>query len=242
MPGRRVREARTAKRLTSAGMCALCGQRVTPADLPSHLAGCAPAHDAAHGTLQPLVHLQATAPESPAYWLDFEVNADGKLEAIDTFLRRVWLECCGHLSAFHIRGVQYFSRGYEFGLVGAFGGPSREERMTVRLRGVLPPSGGSFDYEYDFGSTTALRLLVTGERMGRLGRSSLRLLARNVAPSYTCATCDQPATLVCPFCLHERAGAHVCAAHRRQHGCDDDAFLPVVNSPRMGVCGYTGAG
>ena len=26
----------------------------------------------------------------------------------------------------------------------------------------------------------------------------------------------------------------------RNHDCGEEAILPVVNSPRMGVCGYTG--
>jgi hypothetical protein len=33
----------------------------------------------------------------------------------------------------------------------------------------------------------------------------------------------------------------VCARHAAEHTCaDEESFLPVVNSPRMGACGYTG--
>lgn len=205
-----------------------------------HLAACAPAHDVPTAGLQ-LVFLRATSPEMPAYWLDVEAKADAKLEALDAFLRRVWLECCGHLSVFRIGGVDYFSRGYEFGFGREFGGGTVERSMSIRLRDALPFSSEGFEYEYDFGSTTSLELRVTGERSGRLGRSAVRLLARNAPPASTCAVCGEPATLVCVFCLQEAAEAFVCPKHRRQHRCgEEEAFLPVVNSPRMGVCGYTG--
>jgi hypothetical protein len=40
---------------------------------------------------------------------------------------------------------------------------------------------------------------------------------------------------------HDAAGSpFACAAHESTHPCEDEAFLPVVNSPRMGVCGYAG--
>ena len=85
-----------------------------------------------------------------------------------------------------------------------------------------------------------LQLTVTGERRGRIGRSAVRLLARNLAPMWTCSDCGESATHVCPYCLGDATGL-VCDAHRSQHPCEDgEAFLPVVNSPRMGVCGYTG--
>src|SRR5665213_2909596 len=225
------------------GTCALCSQDLTAGNAQAHLADCASGHDVSTALPQLLVFLRATSPGLPEYWLDVEAKVDAKLEALDAFLRRVWLECCGHLSVFRIGGVDYFSRGYEFGFGREFGGistqRSAERSMNANLRDALPFSGEGFEYEYDFGSTTALDLRVTGERSGSPGRSAVRLLARNAPPKVTCAVCSEPANLVCPFCLQESADAFVCTKHRRQHRCgEDDAFLPVVNSPRMGVCGY----
>ena len=38
-----------------------------------------------------------------------------------------------------------------------------------------------------------------------------------------------------------RLVAIVCDAHAAAHEhADEEVYLPVVNSPRMGVCGYTG--
>lgn len=227
------------------GTCELCSQGLTAGNAQAHLADCASAHDVSTAVPQQLVLLRVTSPGMPAYWLDLEAKVDAKLEALDAFLRRVWLECCGHLSVFRIGGVDYFSRGYEFGFAREFGSASTrrsaERSMTVRLRDALPFSGEGFEYEYDFGSTTTLDLRVTAERSGRPGRLTVRLLARNAPPVSTCAVCGEPATLVCACCLQEAAEAFVCTKHRRQHLCgEEEAFLPVANSPRMGVCGYTG--
>jgi hypothetical protein len=226
------------------GTCELCRQDLTSGNAQAHLADCASAHDVS-GVPQLLVLFRATSPGMPAYWLDIEAKVDAKLQALDAFLRRVWLECCGHLSVFRIGGVDYFSRGYEFGFAREFRSVSTpwsaERSMTVRLRDALPSSDEGFEYEYDFGSTTTLELRVTGERSGSPGRSAVRLLARNAPPKVPCAVCSEPANLVCVFCLQEGADAFVCTKHRRQHQCgEEEAFLPVVNSPRMGVCGYTG--
>ena len=67
-------------------------------------------HD--HGAERALVHLQATAPGFPAYWLDVEAGMDATLEALDSLLRHDWVECCGHLSMFTIGSMNYYSRGY----------------------------------------------------------------------------------------------------------------------------------
>jgi hypothetical protein len=84
------------------GTCALCGATMTRVGALKHLSGCAPAHDTPKGAMQRLVQVRAIAPGLPAYWLDLEVKAEAKLEALDRFLRQLWLECCGHLSVFRI--------------------------------------------------------------------------------------------------------------------------------------------
>jgi len=223
----------------STGSCELCDGEITRTRAALHYAQCAPAHDVSSGPLVQLVQLRATSPGLRPYWIDFEAKASARLEAIDALLRRVWLECCGHLSVFRIDGVDYFSPGYQLGLAGPFGTDVTERSMKTRVGDAL--YGGSFEYEYDFGSTTALRLEVTGERSGRFGRHAVRLLARNSAPVFPCDTCGAPATLICPYCIQEGSPAFTCPEHRGEHGCgEEEGFLPVVNSPRMGVCGYVG--
>jgi len=167
------------------------------------------------------------------FWLDVEVKENAHLAALDQLLRDVWLECCGHLSAFRIGGTAY-TQPFDDGLGG------RDERslatpVSKALRGVK----GWFRYEYDFGSTTYLRLRAGGTREARAGRSPVHLRARNVAPAWACRECGQPATLVCGYCVY-RGNAFLCEKHSKTHECGEEAMLPVVNSPRVGVCGYTG--
>ena len=226
------------------GICELCGAYLTRAGAARHFATCAPVHDTKKGDPQRLVHLRVTSPVHAGYWLDLELRGDARLDALDHFLRHIWVECCSHLSKFAIGGVDYFSAGYDlresWGMAGGFGTHRVERKKTARVSDTLPEAGARFTYEYDFGSTTMLHLKVAGERSGRIGRAPVRLLARNTPPVWPCASCGEPATLVCAACAYD-SNPFVCDAHAELHACDEDGvFLPVVNSPRMGVCGYSG--
>ena len=169
------------------------------------------------------------------YWLDLEMKSQATLARLDQFLREIWLECCGHLSAFQIDQTRF-----TVPMDDPFDDFRDERSMQCKIGEVLRPHSHRFRYEYDFGSTTHLTLRVMGTREGIIGRSVIRLLARNDPPVWPCEVCQQPATLVCPYCMDEGGGFY-CEAHSREHACDgEDVWLPVVNSPRMGVCGYTG--
>jgi hypothetical protein len=195
-----------------------------------HLATCLPQHDPAGGESQQLYHL-AVEGYGP-FWLHLEVPAKAKFANLDQFLRDIWLECCGHLSAFllpeHVMKKLGISTEFGFDMEEMPG----ERVMGHRLAEVLEP-GLVFKYEYDFGSTTELRVKVVGERRGKWKGKKVRLLARNAPPEWKCVACDKPAEridvedfeLLCRNCTQERG---------------EDYLLPVVNSPRMGVCGYTG--
>lgn len=203
----------------STGTCALCGQRLGANRIASHIAECAPSHDAS-GVRQTLVQVRVASVENPLYWLLVEARGDATLQHLDALLRRVWLECCGHMSAFLVE--------------------RREAAMRSKVGDTLGRTGVAFAYDYDFGSTTSLRGKVVAVREGRLGRAATRLLARNDPPLWHCEACKRPATLVCPFCMGERPYLF-CAEHAKRHPCaEEEAYLPVVNSPRMGVCAYTG--
>ena len=41
------------------------------------------------------------------YWLLFTMPLDATLTAVDKFLREIWCECCGHLSAFSMGGREF---------------------------------------------------------------------------------------------------------------------------------------
>jgi hypothetical protein len=184
------------------------------------------------------------AADGPGYWLDLEIKAQARLRQLDRFLRDVWLECCGHLSAFTIRGVRYeVAAGAPDALFAPFDGP-RSHSMHARVGEAVWP-GLAFHYEYDFGSTTGLRLKTVGAREGWIGRRPLRLLARNEPPVWQCTVCGVRATNICAWCADENVDAFFCKTHAGDHVAeahegDEAPLLPVVNSPRMGVCAYAG--
>ncbi len=157
----------------------------------------------------------------PEYWLYFEIPAEAKFSGIDRFLRKTWVECCGHLSAFKSNPT--------------LPSPIGKSRP---LGGILNP-GMKFYYEYDFGSTTELALKVISEQESDFKGKSIRLLARNEQLLMKCEKCDKPATRICAQCINDNKG-WLCDNCAPEHECGEDMLLPVVNSPRVGVCGYTG--
>ena len=94
-------------RVTSYGICQLCGKRTSKAGMTRHLKSCPAAHDLPRGRAARLFHLRVEDAYSPIFWLDLEIKAGATLEDLDSFLRGIWLECCDHLSSFEIEGVTY---------------------------------------------------------------------------------------------------------------------------------------
>lgn len=81
---------------------------------------------------------------------------------------------------------------------------------------------------------------VIGTRVGVAGQNDVRVVARNEPLDLLCQACESPATVVCQLCVGAEGGLF-CGAHAKRHRhAKDEAYLPVVNSPRMGVCGYNG--
>ncbi len=233
-------------RWVSKGKCYLCGGAFSKAGMSRHLTTCRQDHALARlegqGRLRttPLFHLVVEGADRPMYWLHLEVPMDAKLKNLDTFLRNIWLECCGHLSAFTIEGTRYeLDTGGVDGMWAMFFGPSTPpQSMNVALGEVLRP-GLSFWHEYDFGTTTELTGRVVSEYEGKARGKSIQILARNDPPPFQCEKCDQLAVWVCSQCIYE-GGGWLCKKHAPRHKCGEEMLLPVVNSPRVGMCGYTG--
>jgi len=154
------------------------------------------------------------------FWLFIEINGSSTLDDLDSFLRETWLECCGHMSQFSIDGKDYSSDG----------------QMHKPINKIFDV-GTQFEYEYDFGTTTELAGKVISARSGKLKKGT-KLIARNDLPEdISCTTCQNKPEVICSSCYD-----FCCKKCKKKHNeCDGEEFmLPVVNSPRMGMCGYTG--
>lgn len=178
-----------------------------------------------------IFHVVIEGREAKMYWLHVALQADTSLAQLDSFLREIWLECCGHLSAFTIHGSRYSSKPMTD--VG-------EASMDVLASQVMEP-GTKFYYEYDFGTTTELTLTVAAVLEPQPQTKSIQLLARNEMPKILCENCGGStlATVVCSSCAWEGKG-WLCDKCLATHECGPETFLPVVNSPRVGVCAYGG--
>lgn len=216
------------------GTCALCGRTCAKGSMSRHLTACLPAHDPKRGVPVPLIRLRIEGLEMPMFWLDVEVKATAPLRALDHFLRDIWLECCGHLSSFEIGDVSY-QEPPEYDDIFYEARP-----LTIQMGRVIPVPPAKFHHEYDFGSTTVLELRAISIRKASAGSAAVRLLARNDPPDWRCQVCGRPAVELCCECIWNDANPFFCRKHLNSHGCKEKLSLPVVNSPRMGVCGYTG--
>ena len=106
------------------------------------------------------------------------------------------------------------------------------------------PPRQTCSYEYDFGSTTELTLKVISEREVAAKEKAIQILARNSLPPAPCDVCGNlPAILACTRCIYEDDGGYLCDECSKEHQCGEEMLNPLssINSPRSGVCGYTGS-
>ncbi|MDR2424422.1 MAG: hypothetical protein LBD59_06825 [Prevotellaceae bacterium] len=185
------------------------------------------------------------------YFLSLWVDGDATMKDIDTFLRKIWLECCGHLSRFLLPSANKGDAMNLNSLLKTFTQPHiktgkhGEIAMNRKVNTVFYPDL-KLDYQYDFGSTTELQLTVIDEYPVKADKKVV-LLSRNEPPKMLCNRCNKaPATQYCTGCVQDGEGllCNKCAKkHENEDECEnfpECAISPVINSPRMGVCGYEG--
>ncbi len=210
------------------GICEFCGQTYSRRGIKRHLDSCPQrARGRISDTDIPYYTLLIEDAYDRDYWLYVEVSAKATLEDLDRFLRDIWLECCGHLSQFIIGGERFLCAGVELD----WGDVS----MDISFRDIARP-GLVFEHEYDFGSTTTLKLACVSARLGGLATEErIKLLARNNAPNIHCDSCGKEAEwfVTEDFIL-------LCDSCAEKYDLEEEWSLPVLNSPRTGVCGYGG--
>lgn len=173
--------------------------------------------------------------EHSSYWIDLLIPSDWHLSDLDYFLRKIWLECCGHLSRFIINDV-IFERfqDADWLIPGEELSPSMEIPLSVALS-----KGMVFSHLYDYGSTTKLKLKIC-ENFSLPLKKQLLICFRNIKPEFECFLCKKTASSICSFCsdclCYKCTPKHSCVISHTSHYM----IAPLLNSPRTGVCGYTG--
>ena len=188
------------------GNCFMCGKNAAKTAMKNHVMK-------EHNNGDEECHLiKAEGAYDKDYWLFFSVPLAATLSAVDDFLRDIWCECCGHLSAFR-------SGGREVG---------KSKKITTFTK------GDKHLYEYDFGSTTEILLTFVNTISRPKQRENVLLFARNEPHEESCDNCPAPADYVNAW--EGRFFCEACA----EDGEDEEALMPIVNSPRSGECGYDG--
>ena len=218
-----------ARKKQSKGKCTFCNKEMTRGGLAKHLSACSKRQEAITGRKsgkeQNLYHLLVQDRYVSDFWLHLEMNGSAKLKDLDSYLRAIWLECCGHMSQFSIDGW----RGEEISM-------SKKVDQVFRV-------GLELTHIYDFGTESETLVKALGVRQGKpLTSHPIMLMARNNQPEAFCMECKKPATKLCVECLYdENVFGMLCDKHAKTHPHDNYGEpVGLVNSPRLGMCGYDG--
>lgn len=206
--------------------CQLCGSEFTGRGMTKHVRSCLTRHlkNTSGEESKTYLYLRVNDAFNSDYFLHLLLTDTSTFAHLDSFLRRTWVECCGHLSSF------------------SFERYGDEIDMGMKLKQLCSPDA-QLIYQYDFGSTTELIIKVMGYLKGIAKKKDrIQIISRNTAPVIPCTDCGKaPAVLICTECAWGGDG-WLCDKCAEDHACGEEMFLPVVNSPRTGVCGYTGEG
>lgn len=205
------------------GKCYYCNKELTERTIKRHMKSCSIMKNrieesiAKNGKLRKQFII-AIKPryEKNEYCIYLSIDGTLGLVHIDQFIKDVWVECCGHLSAFVIKKKFY-----------------QDNEMNIRLNEILS-IGEKFQYEYDFGSTTYLELEVVDIIDVSKDFTQIEIIARNNEVINQCEACGAEAKYfhyeedkwLCKNCIDE--------------GNDMISEFNYCNSPRDGVCGYEG--
>ncbi len=215
----------------SKGACVYCELETTGVGMLKHLPSCSQRREriaeseGKKGAPQKLYHLRVQDAQDKSFWLDLEMRGNAALQGLDNYLRAIWLECCGHLSQFSIGGW----RGAEI--------PPTKRAQEIFAPGVV------LTHIYDFGTSSETLIKAMAVRQGKPTTSHpIALMARNLLPETPCIKCKNKAAWLCMECLiEEDTFGALCDKHAKAHEHENYGEpVPLVNSPRVGMCGYDG--
>jgi hypothetical protein len=232
--------------LESLGKCKYCGEVFSNKQITRHL-NTHLCRIKESGKNDVSFHLRIYGKYFREMFLNLLVSGSAKLKDLDDFLRDIWLECCGHMSSFTNVKERNKRRGGGFDFFQEINDDEeilypgqlsmKTKVMDAFYKGLL------LEYEYDFGSTTELIVEVVDSFKIKPDGKKILLLSRNEPLKLLCSICGKGiAEVMCAVCMDGNMFCKKCAAKHGQKCEDfaDYAGMPVVNSPRMGVCGYEG--
>ncbi len=224
------------EKLNSEGECKFCGVTYKRSGLVRHLKShLSKMENDQNSKKESSYLLKVSAGEM---FLMLWVDQTTEFYDVDSFLRAIWLECCEHMSAFtdiakaNKNRINFLFNEEDDLYPG-------EINMKTKISKQFE-KGKKLKYEYDFGSTTKLDIEFI-EHFYLPASEPIVLLSRN-----------NPLEIVCEVCNTEIAKTYCAVDHlflcskcgkKHKKECSDYeeyANFRVVNSPRMGVCGYDG--
>ena len=163
------------------------------------------------GRAQEICHLLVEDAWYSNYWLHLEISGRATAGPVRMNIcgSSGW-SGCSHLSQFLINGIYYEREPEEEWSIG------ETKSTNAQIGSVLRP-GTIAEYEYDFGTTTELKISAQTVRSGKWSGKPIRLMARNHPPETRCMVCGQQAEWICSECLWEGEDCFLCVHHLDKH-------------------------
>jgi len=221
------------KKMKVEGKCYYCKEKYSENSISRHLSTHLKTFEKEKLSNKKSYHIKIKG--GKVYFLHLLISEDQILEDLDCYLREIWLECCGHLSSFEIKGT----RGLNNWLL-----DRNEYGMDTNTKiGDLFKKGLKLNYKYDFGSTTCLEINIVNEYSIE-DEEKILLLSRNEPLKNLCDLCQEKSAHVLCLMWHENE-TMFCNSCKKYHSKKCSEFteygeVKIVNSPRMGVCVYEG--
>jgi hypothetical protein len=213
------------EKIESIGECRFCDEKFSAKEIRRHLSKHLVVLEKKNTQKsKPFHHILIQGKYDKLMFLHILADSDAPIEAIDEFLREIWLECCGHMSGFYNK---------------------REEVDIDTKIGTVFTVAKELIYDYDFGTTTSLTVKAL-KTYNLPFEEEIVILSRNEALKIMCDGCNEKiATVMCQNCYSENGLLAFCKKCAKKHGkaCEDFADYAecsIVNSPRCGQCGYDG--
>eukprot|EP01114_Cavostelium_apophysatum_P013630 TRINITY_DN3341_c0_g1_i1.p1 TRINITY_DN3341_c0_g1~~TRINITY_DN3341_c0_g1_i1.p1 ORF type:complete len:272 (+),score=36.93 TRINITY_DN3341_c0_g1_i1:169-984(+) len=175
------------------------------------------------------------------------VDKKSKFIAVDSLLKDIWLECCGHLSAFSLMDGSGRRRMLE---------PDEEDQIMAKPLESELQVGSSFHHIYDFGTSTetdgcVMQEIELPKPLQCVRANHCFLVARNEMKQVNCNVCKNSGkkrkaewtcyNYRCPSAVgsgNRKKPCGLCDECKDAHGCEDYEIHGIANSPREGMCGY----